>query len=310
VALSLPLCGVYALVCGASYFMARALPLRRTRLLPVLLSLVLASALAGGGWAGVAWVVARLLPGAAEARLASQAGILFGIGAGYFLLSLIYHYLILALEETRRAERSVDEARVLTREAELRALRAQVNPHFLFNSLNSIAALTTVAPEQARRMCQLLSDFLRKTLRLGDLRTVALAEELDLTRNYLAIEEVRFQDRMEVEERIDEDSLASQVPPLLLQPLVENAVKHGVSGLAEGGRVEVEARQSGARVVIAVENRVDPGAPSPPGSGRGLAIVEERLRSFYGDEARMVVNRSGERFRVEIRIPARADGAA
>jgi hypothetical protein len=303
-AVTLPLSVLYALVCGSSYYMARAMPLRRTRLVPVVLSLVAASTIAGIAWAGLAYALARSLPDPAGSRLANQLWILLGIGTGYFVLSLVYHYLILAMEEARRAEHQADEAKVLTRDAELRALRAQINPHFLFNSLNSIAALTTVDPEQARRMCQLLSEFFRTTLRLGDREGVSLKEELSLIRCYLDIEQVRFGDRMSFREQIDKRCLEKIFPPLLLQPLVENAVKHGVASLVEGGQIVLEARLDGERLTVAVENPIDPDRLTRPGSGKGLRIVEERLRSFFGDAARMVVNQSQERFRVELRVPA------
>ncbi|MBW2535073.1 MAG: histidine kinase [Deltaproteobacteria bacterium] len=306
VALGLP----YALVCGSTYYMARALPLRRASLVRGVLNLLSASLLAAGVWAAVGNVAGRLLGGATGETLVERTPLVFGTGVAFFLLSLAFHYLVLALEDIRRAERDADEARVLGREAELRALRAQIDPHFLFNSLNSIAALTTVDPPRAREMCQLLSEFFRATLRSGDQRTLPLGEELDLVRRYLEIERVRFADRMTVDEDVDLASLERvELPPLLLQPLVENAVKHGVTGLDEGGRVSFSVAGAPARVVLAVENRFDPAWARQrrrPGQGRGLAIVRERLEAFYGADATMVVRKGEGTFRVELTLP---DGA-
>ncbi len=305
--LGVGLCLPYALVCGSSYYMARAMPLTSVRLLQVLTSLVGASALAGGMLAGMAYSVSQLLPEAAADRLIGQLWVLFGLGVAYFVLSLVYHYLILALEETRRVEVREQEARVLTREAELRALKFQVNPHFLFNSLNAIAALTTSEPEQARRMCQLLSSFLRTSLRLGDQDAVTLEEELGLVRSYLDIELVRFSDRLTVEENVQENCLKLMIPPLLLQPLIENAVKHGIGTLQDGGTITLNVSRENKRLYISVENPLDPDEPARPGSGHGLQIVEERLGAFYGKDARIVIDKNRSRFRIELKIPVEED---
>jgi hypothetical protein len=302
--LALGLGAPYALVCGSSYYMARALPLRRARWAQVLLNLLGASLAASALWSGVGYLVGKLLGGRTGELLSEQVALLFGIGLAFFAISLAFHYLILALEVIRSAERDADRARVLTREAELRALRAQIDPHFLFNSLNSIAALTALDPPRAREMCGLLSEFFRSTARLGDRRHHPLGDELALARRYLEIERVRFEDRLQLEEQVDEGCLGLELPPLLLQPLVENAVKHGVAGLPEGGSIALGARAEGRRVIVTVANSFDAEAGAGRPSGQGLAIVEQRLRSFYGGAARMVVGSSEDRFRVELRLPA------
>jgi len=301
--LGLSLCVPFALVCGASYYMARAMPLRGGRLTQVLTSLAAASVLVAAAWAALAWAAGQLLP---ASRLADHLGVLLGMGVGYFILSLIFHYLVLAMEETRLVENREREARILAREAELASLRFQVNPHFLFNSLNAIAALTSTAPEQARRMCQLLSSFLRDTLKLADRRSIPLREELALVRKYLDIELTRFPDRLAVHEHVDEACLGRHVPPLLLQPLVENAVKHGIGTLDEGGAIDLTVTCD-PHLAIRMENPVDPECAASPGTGRGLVIVEERLRLLHGRRARMVVDRRAESFAVTIEIP-REDG--
>ena len=299
VALGVP----YALVCGSSYYMARALPLRRARLAQVLLNLLGASLVASAIWAGVGYVVGLTLGGRSGGLLADQVGLLFGVGLAFFAISLAFHYLILALETIRSAERNADRARVLTREAELRALRAQIDPHFLFNSLNSIAALTAVEPARAREMCRLLSEFFRSTLRLGDLSRHPLGEELALVRRYLEIELVRFEDRLTVSEDVDPSCAELELPPLLLQPLVENAVKHGAAALTEEARIEIGVKRDRGRVTVSVENDFDPGATADRRSGRGLTIVEQRLSTFYGGAARMVVGKDEGSFRVELQLP-------
>jgi LytS/YehU family sensor histidine kinase len=208
-----------------------------------------------------------------------------------------------AVGEVRAAERRALELQVLAREAELRALRAQVDPHFLFNSLNSIGGLIGSDPAGARRMCVLLGEFLRSSLRLGARDRVTLADEMALARRFLDIERVRFGDRLTVESSMEAAAGSCMVPPLLLQPLVENAVRHGIGGLVEGGTVRLDARREPNGVRIVVENPRDPDARTRPGAGVGLDNVRKRLMTHYGAEGALrVVNDAGT-FRVEVTLP-------
>ena len=202
------------------------------------------------------------------------------------------------------------ETEVTAREAELRALRAQLNPHFLFNSLNSINALVGSDPEAARRMCEGLGDFLRRTLALGSRDAVSLGEELALVERYLGIEQVRFGERLRVERAVDPDAAACQVPPLLLQPLVENAIKHGIQDCLDGGAIRIEARREGGLLRVVVENPVDDEAPSRRGEGVGLENVRRRLEVFGARDAHLNSVRAGSRFRVTLTLPALAAEAA
>ena len=174
------------------------------------------------------------------------------------------------------------QAAIDTRDAELRALKAQINPHFLFNSLNSITALTTSDPDRAREMCIRLSDFLRNTLGLGERESVAWHEELDLAQAYLDVEQVRFGSRLHVEVHVDQACADCLVPPLVLQPLIENAVKHGIATLVDGGTIRVESRVRDGRLEVSVENGFDPESPAPRRHGLGLRNVRTRLETRFG----------------------------
>ena len=247
-----------------------------------------------------------LYAGLSRTAIFRDLGLLFAAGIPLYLLSAIAHYLYLAFEASRAAERRILETQVTAREAELRALRAQLNPHFLFNSLNSINALVGSDPEGARRMCEGLGDFLRRTLALGARDSVTLGEELTLVERYLDIEQLRFGDRLRVERAVDADALACCVPPLLLQPLVENAIKHGIQDCLQGGTIRIEARHDGAFLRVVVENPVDADAPSRRGEGVGLENVRRRLEAFGARDARLSTSRIGERFRVTLTLPALA----
>jgi hypothetical protein len=230
-------------------------------------------------------------------------GLLAG-GAVLYLVAASLHYTLLAVEASRRAEQQSLELAVLAREAEIKALRAQVHPHFLFNSLNSISALTTSDPAKAREMCILLAEFFRKTLALGDRPSVSVDEEVAVARTYLAIEGLRLGARLEVVEAIDEASRSCFLPPLLLQPLVENAIRHGIATRIEGGVLRIEAETDGRTLRLRVLNPFDPESPARPGVGLGLSNVRKRLRARYGDAAELDADRTEDRFRVSLVLPA------
>ena len=192
-----------------------------------------------------------------------------------------------------------------TPEAELRALRAQLNPHFLFNSLNSINALIGSDPEGARRMCERLGDFLRRSLALGAREVVTLGEELILVERYLDIEQLRFGARLRVEVEVADVLRECLVPPLLLQPLVENAIKHGIQDLVEGGVVRLEAHGEGERLSITVTNPIDGDAPLRTGEGVGLANVQRRLVAWGEEAANLRADRTPDHFRVALTLPLR-----
>lgn len=307
-----PLCLLCAFVCLAAWYPCRMLPLRRAGLGRIAASHSAAAAAASGLWVLAAAALGQALAAlpvfqGIDRRLEAQLPLLFGVGVLIYLLSVAFHYLLIAVEASREAEAREAEARALARESELRALKAQVNPHFLFNSLNSISALTSSDPARARQMCVLLAEFLRRTLGLGDKTSVPLAEELALVRSFLAVEQVRFGARLSVEEMIEEECQPLLVPPLLLQPLIENAVTHGIANLPEGGWIRLEARRSGAGLSILVENAIDPEAPARRTNGLGLPNVRRRLEARYGDEASLEAGAAGDRYRVRIHLPAETE---
>ena len=233
--------------------------------------------------------------------------ILMAASAAAFLFVAMgaIHYALVAVDDRRDALRRALDAEVGAREAELRALRAQVNPHFLFNCLHSISALAGQDPEAARRMCEELAGFFRDSLRAGSERLVALDVEVALVRRYLAIEQVRFGDRLRPSVSVAPDARDAQVPPLILQPLIENAVRHGIATLVEGGDVTVDLRTEGDRTVAVIDNPFDPDGRRP-GTGIGLTNVRARLAALYGTRASLTAGASGERYRVRVEIPLEA----
>jgi two-component system, LytTR family, sensor histidine kinase AlgZ len=313
-ALAFPLCFVYAFVCLSAWFPCRVTPLEHTGL-----ATFLATHLAGAVVATALWIVAgkmlafelsQLRPfRGLETRFSAEIPLLVGTGILFYLLSVAFYYILLAIEASRDAEARVLQASMLAREAELRALKAQVNPHFVFNSLNSISALTGSDPPKAREMCILLGDFLRRTLGLGERSAIPLREEISLIHAFIAVEKIRFGSRLRMEENIDPQALAMNVPPLLLQPLVENAVAHGIANLVEGGCIRLDVALRAGEISIVVENTFDPDAPPRRRNGVGLANVRQRLEARYGNRSKFGADARGDNFRVALEFPAEGEGS-
>lgn len=312
IALAVPLCLVYAFICLSAYYSCRATPFNRTTILKFIVTHGTGALLASGIWILVAKFLAYALSRTdsfpqVNVEMSRQIPLLFGAGVLFYLLSVDLYYVLMAVDASREAEARALQAGILAREAELKALKAQVNPHFLFNSLNSISALTSSDPAKAREMCILLGDFLRRTLGLGEKSAIPLEEELSLVHSFLAVEKVRFGARINMDENIDKDAMTVAVPPLLLQPLVENAIVHGIANLVEGGRVYLGVKATKGVLSVLVENTFDPDAPPKRKSGVGLANVRQRLAARYGNQASFEVKANGDLFRVAITIPAQVE---
>jgi Histidine kinase len=306
-----PITLLYGFICSGSWYLCRIAPLRRSAALRVALVHTLGASISSSIWLqiGEGWAkILRQLPWFPniDAHYWRQSALLVSLAVVLFLLSSAVHYILVALAESRDAETRALRLQVLATEAELRALRSQITPHFLFNSLNSINALTSSDPAGARRMCLLLSDFLRGTLQVSTQERIPLAQELSLIDQFLAIEQVRFGERLLVKRTIAEETKRALLPPLLLQPLVENAITHGIADMLEGGTVRIDARLDSDRLIITVENPTDPDARRRPGAGLGLTNVRRRLEAAYGRQAELLVDQLPEGFRVEVRMPSSA----
>lgn len=308
-AIAVPVFLFYAFLCLFAWYPCRATPLGRVGFIRLLLTHLIAAVFISFIWTHVGGLLAYavLSPKQFEGikrQFGSQVNAINTIGILLYLLSVAFHYVLIAMEDSRRAAVQATEARILARDAELRALKAQVNPHFLFNSLNSISALTSIDPSRAREMCILLSEFLRLTLGLGEKSAIPLSEELALLEHFLAIERVRFGTRLRVEEEIQEKSKSLLVPPLVLQPLVENAVVHGIANLPEGGVIRLVSEFQDGRLLLTIENTFDREATTTRRNGMGLANVRRRLEGRYGTDASVHVDSQTDRFRVELSMPA------
>ncbi len=260
------------------------------------------------------YVLAPLLAIAAMLVVAALLGpqalerewpLVLAAGAATYLLATAWFQVRQAREETAAAALRAQEAALLARDAELAALHARLRPHFLFNALQSVAALIGSDPKAGRQMCLDLADFLRARLESDPAKLVTLEDELRITRQYLAIERVRFADRLDWQERIDPKALQLAVPPLILQPLVENALVHGLATLEEGGTLLLSAELHGEELQLSLGNPTEARPRRPGRQGQGLALVRGRLQAHHGQAARMTIDSKPESFRVTLHLPAR-----
>ncbi len=215
------------------------------------------------------------------------------------------YFALLAGVRAREAEREGERLRGAAKASELRSLRYQVNPHFLFNTLNSLSALVmTGKGERAEQMIQSLSRFYRHSLAEDSTGDVSLDDEIDLQEHYLEIEAVRFPNRLKVRVDLPDELASLKVPGMILQPLVENSVKYGVSASARPVTIRIAAREEYGRLVLTVSDN-GPGLPASHsgGFGIGLANVRDRLEARFGNEASIASGPSVDGYETELRLP-------
>jgi two-component system LytT family sensor kinase len=216
------------------------------------------------------------------------------------IISLLWY----TLHEQQEANRRKEEAEQMTKDAELLKLRQQLQPHFLFNSLNSISALAGSQPEKARHMIQQLSDFLRGTLKRDEHQSVTLEEELRHLQLYLDIEKVRFGQRLQTEIKVDESAITMQIPSLLLQPIVENAIKFGLYDTIGDVMITLEAKQLDHVLQITITNPFDEEtAISTQGTGFGLASIYRRMFLLFARHDLLKTSKTDGIFTTTVLIP-------
>ncbi len=233
----------------------------------------------------------------------------FWMSAGVYLTTAFSIVLPIRIWANMRNERTLEAQHALLNEARLAALSRQINPHFLFNTLNTVASLIRLNPDEARQVVYKLSNILRRLLRQQE-NVTPLREELSFIDDYLAIEKTRFGDKLQIVKAVDAETLDHLVPSMLLQPIVENSIRHGLSSKVEGGTIRLTASVANGRVLIIVQ---DDGVGIPESKlatlfeqGIGVSNVNERLKVLYGETYRMWIDsKPGEGTTTGIEIPAK-----
>jgi len=304
---AIPLAGFHCFIALASWYSCKATPLRASSI-----GRIAATHLAGAVATTSVWSMAAVGQAALQSRLElTQDAVVsfsrisrpfFAFGIVLYLFAVGVHYLITTFERSREVERRALELRVLARESELRALRAQIDPHFLFNSLNSISSLCGSDPGGARAMSILLADFLRRSLRIGSVSSISVEEEIEHARTYLEIEKIRFGDRLRFVVTMAAEAGGMRVPGLLLQPLMENAVKYGVEPLVAGGTVTLRVTAPAGRLHFEVRNGIET-ENTASGTRIGLRNVRKRLAATYENDALLDTRTEGENYVVTLDLP-------
>lgn len=226
----------------------------------------------------------------------------FFIGLLFYFLITAFYYIIIYYNTLQEKIIKESELRNLVTEAELKSLKFQINPHFIFNSLNSMSALTTIDPDRARSMILKLADFLRYTLANNGKDKNRLEEELKNIKLYLEIEKIRFEEKFDYTEEIDNEVLDLKVPNMILQPLFENAIKHAVYDSLDKITIKLKCNIENNFLKISLENNFEDGY-SKKGAGIGLQNIKSRLELIYGQKNLVDIKKEGDIFKVILYIP-------
>ena len=216
----------------------------------------------------------------------------------WVLLYYFYHY----IEKSRRQQLDTLKFEALVKELELKTIKSHINPHFIFNALNSIRALIDENPSRARDAITELSNILRSSMQAEKLETVPFEKELNIVKDYLALEHIRFEDRLRIEYKIDEDTLDQPVPPMMLQTLVENAIKHGIGKQVSGGVVKVisDFKENYHELIVQNSGFLN---GHINGDGFGISSTKNRLQLLFGDKANFEIKQNGGLVEARILIP-------
>ncbi len=297
---------LFAALALSLWYPCKFLSLEKSSVPRVILSHIIGAMLISAIWIGVSYLILRNIEFNQDAYrvfLHNSLPIRWLMGIVFYSAIVAFFYFLIYYNHFQEQRIQQAELKSLVKEAELRTLKFQINPHFIFNSLNSINSLTITNPAKAGEMTIKLGNYLRYTLSKNDQQKSSLKEELDSAKLYLDIEKVRFGDKFEFVEEIDPVCLTAQVPNMLLQPLFENAIKHGVYESLQTVHIRFSCQQQGEYLKIIIENDFDPDSGPRKGAGIGLSNIKNRLQINYGQENLMQVERNGTRFRVNIFIP-------
>ncbi len=227
----------------------------------------------------------------------------FNIGIIYYSILVSLYYVIFYYRSFRTKLENEHRLKTLVKEAELKSLKYQINPHFIFNSLNSISSLTISNPEKAREMSTNLSTFLRKTLADNENQKIKLIEEVENIKLYLEIEKVRFGERLDFIMNISDRCEEHKIPNMILQPIVENAIKHGVYESIEKVTINFNCKLEREFISIIVTNNFDPTSVSDIGEGIGLKNIRDRLNLIYNRTDLISISKESDLFQVSLLIP-------
>lgn len=290
----------------SNVYLCQRLPLDKTPGLALTLVQGLAACITIGLWLTAGWGWNLLLM---QMGFSDSGFLLEGLLAYHSLFGLLVygvwvmlHYTFLGATQQQGQNTRQLEQQLMIKSIELQSLKATVHPHFMYNSLNMLANLSQSAPEQIHPLCVQMSEFLRYSVSHGKKSAVTLGEEIKHAQNYLAIEHARFGDRLNISYDCEQADLNCPTLPLLLFPLVENAIKHGAGSQLDKAFIRIRIRNHEQWIDCEIENSFDPDGIKP-GTGHGLSNTRRRLIANYGDDAKLVTRRDDHCFHVHLTLP-------
>ncbi len=300
-------------ICLSGWYLCRMTVIHRWYLGRTIWTHVVAALLLNGVWLFLVWLYSEAMvmmfkTDTWQIHFVNALPVFIAVGMSLYFIAILSHYLVLTIEKTKQVEEEVLNQKILAGQAELKALKATIHPHFLFNCLNLLSPLMRSSPSKAQEVVVQLADFLLYSLRYGKQEWVRVRDEVEHVKNYLGIESIRLGERLRVEWDIDGDVLDLPMLPLVLLPLVENAIKHGINHCLEGGTLSLIIKHEGSHIFVAITNPHDEPARVVQGEGLGLETVKQRLTAFYNDEGQLNTWKDEKIFRVELRFPQTRKG--
>jgi len=307
-------------ICLSLWYVCKAIKLERLYLVKFAVTHILSLSIINAAWLFLILVYSKALDVVLKTDawvklFMNSFPIFLGVGVSLYFTWALGYYLVLADETLRAREQEVLEQRLFASQAELNALKTTIHPHFLFNSLNMIGPLMGKSPERARVFVAQLSEFLHYSLKYGKKQQATVRDEVEHISNYLAIEAERLGERLKLNLSVDQTLLSCTVMPLILLPLVENAVKHGIQQSLEGGVLSISIKPDAddcggdagnpAYLAVEIENSYEKPARSMIGEGLGLDTLKKRMSVYYGSSARATIAKSDTTFKVMLRLPLR-----
>lgn len=297
--------GVYALIGISFWYMTRFISLEYYTASRLFTNHIAAAFVTSGIWIGISYFMLTNLIVNEDYLAFLKASLIwrFFIGILFYFVIAAFNYVMIYYSNFKEKVLRETELNALVKEAELTSLKYQINPHFIFNSLNSISSLTVSDPKKAQEMTIKLSEFMRKTFSKNDHQTIKLKDEINSVNIYLDIEKVRFEDKFEFVNELPEDCLELEVPNMILQPLFENAIKHGVYESIKKVYIHLTCEESEEYIKLIVSNDFDPESMPRKGEGIGLKNIKNRLKLIYKQENLITSEKVDEKFIVKLFIP-------
>lgn len=294
---------LFAIVGAAIWYVIKFSTLEDNSVLRIILAHLIAASIIVFIWMYIGVVFIKVLHPNPQEWMENEMLNRASIGYGMYIGYVVFFYAVNYYYGYKDKVKNESKLKALVKEAELHALKSQINPHFLFNSLNSISSLTMTDPERAQEMVINLSQLMRYSLKHEQDEKVAFQQELDNNKLYLSIEKVRFGKKLNPVFAIEEDCLKAEIPNMILQPLYENAIKYGVYEATETVDIITHCHSSENQLVVTISNTYDKNVQSKKGEGIGLRNIRDRMQVIYGNPHLLKIENKNNEFTVTLTIP-------